>query len=136
MIHTGHISITGKSIMKLPRQRGRRTSKIITRALTMTDEESWDEDEQRRINENKNWKASDGPLAAWDIDKERDAVMYRKESLESMLRLEYVPPEEITLLEEEADRLEKEADSIEEEIKTLLSDIPVTKLRYKDDNQK
>ena len=47
----------------------------------MTDEESWDEDEQRRINENKNWKASDGPLAAWDIDKERDAVMYRKESL-------------------------------------------------------
>ena len=136
MIHTSQKSITGKSIMKLPRQRRRRVSKIITRALTMTDEESWDEDEQRRINENKNWKASDGPLAAWDIDKERDAVMYRKESLEAMLRLDYVPPEEITLLEEEADRLEKEADSIEEEINTSLSDIPVTKLRYKDDNQK
>jgi len=134
MINLSQKSITGKLTMKLPRRRGRRVSKIITRALTMTDEESWDEDEQRRINENKNWKASDGPLAAWDIDKERDAVMYRKESLESMLRLEYVPPEEITLLEEEADRLEKEADSIEEEINTSLSHIPVTKLRYKEDN--
>tara|TARA_B100001996_G_C18401268_1_gene492985 strand:+ start:53 stop:463 length:411 start_codon:yes stop_codon:yes gene_type:complete len=136
MINLSHKSMAGKVTMKLPRRRGRRVSKIITRALTMTDEESWDEDDQRRINENKNWKASDGPLAAWDIDKERDAVMYRKESLEAMLRLDYVPPEEITLLEEEADRLEEEADRLEEEIITSLSHIPFTKLRYNEDNEK
>ena len=133
MINLSRISVTGKVTTKLPRRKGRRVSKIITRSLTVTDEESWDEDEQRRINENKNWKASDGQHVAWDIDKERDAVMYRKESLEAMLRLDYVPPEEISLLEEEADRLEEEADNLEEEIITSLSNIPITKLRYKED---
>ena len=57
------------------------------------DEEIWDEDERRRIEENKRWRRTDPPEEAWDIDKERDALMYKRESLESLLRLEYEPEE-------------------------------------------
>jgi len=52
------------------------------------DDEIWDEDERRRIEENKKWRRTDDPSEAWDIDKERDALMYKRESLEAMLRLE------------------------------------------------
>ena len=58
------------------------------------DEEIWDEDERRRIEENKRWRRTDPPEEAWDIDKERDALMYKRESLESLLRLEYEPEDE------------------------------------------
>ncbi|EEH58352.1 uncharacterized protein MICPUCDRAFT_38606 [Micromonas pusilla CCMP1545] len=50
-------------------------------------EEIWDPDERRRIEENKSWKRSDSPTEAWDIDKERDAVMYKRESLERLLSM-------------------------------------------------
>ena len=50
-------------------------------------EEYWDPDEQRRVNENKSWKPTDAPEDAWDIDKERDATMYKRESLERLLSL-------------------------------------------------
>ena len=50
-------------------------------------EEYWDPDEQRRVNENKAWKRTDAPEGAWDIDKERDATMYKRESLERLLSL-------------------------------------------------
>uniref|UniRef100_A0A7S0T4Q5 CULT domain-containing protein n=1 Tax=Mantoniella antarctica TaxID=81844 RepID=A0A7S0T4Q5_9CHLO len=50
-------------------------------------EEIWDPDEQRRIDENKSWKRTDSPNDAWDIDKERDAAMYKRESLERLLTL-------------------------------------------------
>ena len=50
-------------------------------------EEYWDPDEQRRVNENKSWKRTDSPQDAWDIDKERDATMYKRESLERLLQL-------------------------------------------------
>lgn len=52
-----------------------------------------DPDDQRRINENKKWKAGDPEEDAWDIDKERDAVMYKREALEACLRTEYIEKE-------------------------------------------
>lgn len=48
---------------------------------------SWDPDDRRRIEENRSWKRTDAPEDAWDIDKERDAVMYKRESLERLLSL-------------------------------------------------
>ena len=59
---------------------------------TRSGENVWDPDEQRRIDENKRWKRTDAPEDAWDIDKERDAVMYKRESLERLLAL--TPKEE------------------------------------------
>lgn len=53
---------------------------------------SWDPDDRRRIEENRSWKRTDAPEDAWDIDKERDAVMYKRESLERLLQL--TPKEE------------------------------------------
>ena len=53
---------------------------------------SWDPDDRRRIEENRSWKRTDAPEDAWDIDKERDAVMYKRESLERLLSL--TPKEE------------------------------------------
>jgi hypothetical protein len=47
----------------------------------------WDPDEQRRINENKKWRADQPEEDVWDIDKERDAIMYKRESLESAFRI-------------------------------------------------
>ena len=55
-------------------------------------EEYWDPDEQRRVNENKSWKRTDSPQDAWDIDKERDATMYKRESLERLLQLTPAEP--------------------------------------------
>ena len=46
-----------------------------------------DPDEQRRIDENKRWRRDQPPEEVWDIDKERDALMYKRESLERLLRL-------------------------------------------------
>jgi hypothetical protein len=59
--------------------------KVIMRSKK--EETVWDPDEQRRINENKKWKAGDPEEDAWDIDKERDAVRYKRESLESIFRI-------------------------------------------------
>ena len=53
------------------------------------DDDVWDPSEQRRIDENKQWRRDHPPEDAWDIDKERDAKMYKIESLESLLKLEY-----------------------------------------------
>jgi len=71
-----------------------RAASTRPRAWTRKDEEIWDEDERRRIEENKRWRRTDPPEEAWDIDKERDALMYKRESLESLLRLEYEPEDE------------------------------------------
>jgi len=46
-----------------------------------------DPDEERRIRENKQWRRDQPPEDVWDIDKERDALMYKRESLERLLRL-------------------------------------------------
>lgn len=76
------------------RRRKRGTFVVVPRAWSKRDDDQiWDEDERRRIEENKRWKRTDPPEEAWDIDKERDALMYKRESLEAMLRLDYVPPE-------------------------------------------
>jgi len=54
---------------------------------------SWDPDDRRRIEENRSWRRTDAPEDAWDIDKERDAVMYKRESLERLL-LQLTPKEQ------------------------------------------
>ena len=50
---------------------------------------------QRRIQENKRWRRDMSPHEAWDIDKELDAVTYKRSALESLLRAdeeaEHVP---------------------------------------------
>lgn len=79
------------------RRRQKRGTFVVPRAWSKRDDDQiWDEDERRRIEENKRWKRTDPPEEAWDIDKERDALMYKRESLEAMLRLDYVAPEETT----------------------------------------
>lgn len=78
-------------------RRRKRGTFVVPRAWSKRDDDQiWDEDERRRIEENKRWKRTDPPEEAWDIDKERDALMYKRESLEAMLRLDYVAPEETT----------------------------------------
>jgi len=61
--------------------------KIVTRSSK--DDNVWDPAEQRRINENKQWRRDHPPEDVWDIDKERDAKMYKIESLERLLKLKY-----------------------------------------------
>jgi len=63
-----------------------------------------DPDDQRRINENKKWKAGDPEEDAWDIDKERDAVRYKRESLESIFKLQ--SDEEIEILKKMKERID------------------------------
>lgn len=46
-----------------------------------------DPDMQRRINENKRWRRDMSPNEAWDIDKELDAVMYKRAALEDMFKM-------------------------------------------------
>jgi hypothetical protein len=91
------------------RGRGRRTDVcVVPRAWSKRDDDQiWDEDERRRIEENKRWKRTDPPEEAWDIDKERDALMYKRESLEAMLRLDYVAPEPEEATDAEDDAGEK-----------------------------
>ena len=78
---------------RVARARARRGTSTIARARAATrdDDEIWDEDERRRVEENKRWRRTDDPSEAWDIDKERDALMYKRESLEALLRVEYEP---------------------------------------------
>ena len=76
--------------------------KVIMRSKK--DETVWDPDEQRRINENKKWKADDPEEDAWDIDKERDAVRYKRESLESIFKLQ--SDEEIEILKRMKERID------------------------------
>lgn len=84
---------TPRAALNDDRQRRKRTF-VVPRAWSKRDDDQiWDEDERRRIEENKRWKRTDPPEEAWDIDKERDALMYKRESLEAMLRLDYVAPE-------------------------------------------
>ena len=84
---------TPRAALNSDRQRRKRTF-VVPRAWSKRDDDQiWDEDERRRIEENKRWKRTDPPEEAWDIDKERDALMYKRESLEAMLRLDYVAPE-------------------------------------------
>ena len=75
----------------IARARGTGTSTIARARSTRDDDEIWDEDERRRVEENKRWRRTDDPSEAWDIDKERDALMYKRESLEALLRVEYEP---------------------------------------------
>jgi hypothetical protein len=85
---------TVKTTMTMTRRRRPRATSTRLAAWTRKDDdEIWDEDERRRIEENKRWRRTDPPENAWDIDKERDALMYKRESLESLLRLEYTPEE-------------------------------------------
>lgn len=85
---------TVKTTMAMTRRRRPRATSTRLAAWTRKDDdEIWDEDERRRIEENKRWRRTDPPENAWDIDKERDALMYKRESLESLLRLEYTPEE-------------------------------------------
>ena len=53
-----------------------------------------DPDDKRRVNDNKNWRRHHPEEEAWDIDRERDAVMYKREALEPCLRVECVEKEE------------------------------------------
>ena len=77
----------------IARARGTGTSTIARAWSKKDDDEIWDEDERRRVEENKRWRRTDDPSEAWDIDKERDALMYKRESLEALLRVEYEPEE-------------------------------------------
>lgn len=70
----------------------------------------WDPDEQRRIEENKKWCAGDPEECVWDIDKERDAMRYRRESLESIFKIQ--SDEELDILKTMKETIEK----LEEEI--------------------
>lgn len=98
---------TPRAALNNDRQRRRkRGTFVVPRAWSKRDDDQiWDEDERRRIEENKRWKRTDPPEEAWDIDKERDALMYKRESLEAMLRLDYVAPE---ATEETTDEVEEE----------------------------
>ena len=60
-----------------------RPRRIVTRSKK--NDRSWDPDDKRRINENKNWRADKPEEEAWDIDKERDAIRYKIEHLEALL---------------------------------------------------
>jgi hypothetical protein len=62
-----------------------RRRKVLTRV--QKNDDAWDPDEQRRINDNKQWRADQPEEDVWDIDKERDAVRYKRESLESIFRI-------------------------------------------------
>ena len=48
---------------------------------------------QRKVNENKGWRRDSSPQDAWDIDKEMDANMYKRESLERLMSLTVDEPE-------------------------------------------
>ena len=62
-----------------------RRRKVLTRV--QKNDDVWDPDEQRRINDNKQWRADQPEEDVWDIDKERDAIRYKRESLESAFRI-------------------------------------------------
>ena len=66
----------------IPLQRRR---KVLTRV--QKNDDARDPDEQRRINDNKQWRADQPEEDVWDIDKERDAIRYKRESLESAFRI-------------------------------------------------
>ena len=62
-----------------------RRRKVLTRV--QKNDDVWDPDEQHRINDNKQWRADQPEEDVWDIDKERDAIRYKRESLESAFRI-------------------------------------------------
>ena len=70
-----------------------RPRRIVT--YSKKNDRSWDPDDQRRVNENKSWRADKPEEEAWDIDKERDAIRYKVERLEALLRLRTEEEEEI-----------------------------------------
>ena len=85
--------VVARAPRTIARARGTGTSTIARAWSKKDDDEIWDEDERRRVEENKSWRRTDDPSEAWDIDKERDALMYKRESLEALLRVEYEPEE-------------------------------------------
>ena len=85
--------VVARAPRTIARARGTGTSTIARARSKRDDDEIWDEDERRRVEENKRWRRTDDPSEAWDIDKERDALMYKRESLEALLRVEYEPEE-------------------------------------------
>lgn len=70
-----------------------------------------DPDEQRRIDENKKWRRDHPPEEAWDIDKERDAIRYKRESLESLFRIG--EKEALDKMKEQIEELESHIDKEE-----------------------
>jgi hypothetical protein len=70
-----------------------RPRNVVTRSKK--NDRSWDPDDKRRVNENKSWRADKPEEEAWDIDKERDAIRYKIEHLEALLRLRTEEEEEI-----------------------------------------
>lgn len=88
-----HSSMPPTTTRWIARARVAGTSTIARAWSKKDDDEIWDEDERRRVEENKRWRRTDDPSEAWDIDKERDALMYKRESLEALLRVEYEPEE-------------------------------------------
>ena len=70
-----------------------RPRNVVTRSKK--NDRSWDPDDKRRVNENKSWRADKPEEEVWDIDKERDAIRYKVEKLEALLRLRTEEEEEI-----------------------------------------
>jgi hypothetical protein len=75
--------------------RRRRRKNPIYQSSNNDDIWEFDADDKKRINENKKWRRHHPAEDAWDIDKERDAVMYKRESLEAALRLEYIEKDDV-----------------------------------------
>ena len=83
-----------------------RRRKVLTRV--QKNDDAWDPDEQRRINDNKQWRADQPEEDVWDIDKERDAIRYKRESLESAFRIEQ--KEALDTMKERIEELESSKD--------------------------
>lgn len=75
--------------------------------------DEWSPDEQRYINENKEWKWYLPEEDVWDLDSIREASQYRLESLELMLEL--MTPEEEKALSDMVEKLEQYAEKYVDE---------------------
>ena len=86
-----------------------RPRRLVTRSKK--NDRSWDPDDKRRVNENKSWRADKPEEEAWDIDKERDAIRYKVEHLEALLRLRTEEEEEI--IRKMRERIQKWEDDVD-----------------------
>lgn len=75
--------------------------------------DKWTPDEQKYINENKEWKWYLPEEDVWDLDSIREASQYRLESLELMLEL--MTPEEEKALSDMVEKLEQYAEKYVDE---------------------
>tara|TARA_B100000287_G_scaffold429565_1_gene483147 strand:+ start:1702 stop:2031 length:330 start_codon:yes stop_codon:yes gene_type:complete len=74
-------------------------------------EDAWDPEDIRLINENKNWKATDPEEDVWDIDSIRDARRYKRESLEAAFKMKTEEEEEaLNKMRERIEKWEQYAD--------------------------